>query len=341
MATVSGLVAAGTLVTLTTPGTAEATVPPTAVSPVRLATAGVSTAVARPVQLSGASGAGSTDGTLGRWRGTPVTIGGAFDDTYVAQIHQYAVQRGGPWGRWNGDLDVAVGAIYANRRETWAAAARGVYDARWATALTNLKKAWGARTGTLHIRFAHEFNGTWTPWMVRGVDAPKFVAAWKRFRVLQRRILPRAKLVFCPNDGTSAALHLDWRKAFPGRAYVDEMSVDSYNQYPFVTTVAGFRSKLAGIGPYGAPLGIERHRIFARLVGLPMGVSEWGTNASMGDGSLYIRLFHAWLVAHAGRGPGQIPYEILYNDRTTFGGVFGMFPTSPRPRVAATYRAVF
>jgi hypothetical protein len=291
--------------------------------------------------LSGASGNGAANGSLAAWRGTPVAIGGTWNDSLDAQTNQWSIQPGAEWGSWNGDLDLAVGAIYSANGETWARAAAGAYDARWTTMLTNIKRYWGARTGTLHLRFAHEFNGSWTPWAVTGATAADFVAAWKRFRALQTQILPQHKLVFCPNDGTSSSQNLDWRKAFPGAAYVDEMGVDSYNQWPFVSTGAAFASKIAAVDSFGAPVGIERHRAFAASVGLPLAVSEWSSNSSMGDSASFVHEFHAWVSAHAGTGAGQVPYEVMFNVNNYNNGVFAFYPATTQPAAAAEYAAEF
>lgn len=287
--------------------------------------------------LSGASGDGVASGAFGVWRGTPVAIAGTWNDSFEAQTAQWSVQKGAEWGSWQGDLDVAVGAIYSARGETWAAAATGAYDARWRTALSALKSGWGSRPGTLHIRFAHEFNGEWVPWKVSGSAADSFVAAWKRFRALQREILPAAKLVFSPNDGSSPSLALDWRKAFPGAGYVDEMAVDSYNQWPYVNTVSGFASKIVTVDSFGAPVGIEKHRLFAESVGLPLAIAEWSSNSSMGDGDVYVKAFRDWVAAHAGSGPGQVPYEIMFNVNNYNSGVFSFYPNTAMPKAAASY----
>lgn len=299
------------------------------------------TATVAASALSGASGDGAASGAFAAWRGTPVQIGGTWNDSYDAQTAQWTIQAGAEWGSWNLDLDIAVGAIYKDRGETWAAAAAGSYDARWTTALNAIKKAWGTRTGTLHLRFAHEFNGDWTPWRVSGSEVTSFVAAWKRFHALQTAILPTAKLVFCPNDGSSASLALDWRKAFPGSDVVDEMSVDSYNQYPFVNTASAFTSKINGVDSYGAPVGIEKHRLFAASVGLPLAISEWSTNADMGDGDVFVQQFHDWVAAHAGTGAGQVPYEIQFNVGNYGTGQFQVYPVNRQPKAAAAYVQAF
>ncbi len=326
--------------TATTPVPAPTTTTPAPV-PTTTTPAPVPTTQAPAAWLSGASGNGAANGTFGTWRGTAVQVGGTWNDSLDAQTNQWSIQPGAEWGSWDKDLDLAVGAIYSANGETWAKAAAGAYDARWTTMLTNIKKYWGARTGTLHLRFAHEFNGSWTPWTVTGATAADFVTAWKRFRALQRQLLPQHKLVFSPNDGTSTSQNLDWRKAFPGAAYVDEMGVDTYNQYPFVTTAAGFAAKIAGVDAFGAPVGIEKHRQFAASVGLPLAISEWSSNSSMGDSASFVHEFFAWVKTHAGTGAGQVPYEVMFNVNNYNNGVFAFYPATAQPGAAGAYVADF
>lgn len=268
----------------------------------------------KQVWLSGASGTGVADGSFAAWRGVPVGIGGTWNDSLEAQQFQWSVLPGMEWGGWRKPLDVAVGGIYQEVGESWKRAAKGDYDERWVRMLTTLKTARG--DAPTFIRFAHEFNGDWVSWKVsqhdRKNNARQFVRAWKRFRGIQKRVYPSARLVFCPNDGSSSSLGLDWRDAFPGADAVDVMAVDSYNQFPRVTD-AGFRRKMMSRDVYGAPLGVEQHRRFAVLVGRPFAVAEWGTSG-VDQGSVeFVRLFRGWLGRFAGSSPGGVMYEIVFN----------------------------
>ena len=214
--------------------------------------------------LSGASGDGAASGAFGTWRGTPIGIGGTWNDSVDAEVNEWTIQPGAEWGTWSGP-----------------------------------------------------------------------------FRALQLAILPGSHLVFCPNDGTSASLSLDWRAAFPGNQYVDVMSVDSYNQYPWVNTFADFQSKINTTNSYGAPVGIEKHRLYSASVGLPFAVSEWASNASMGDAPFYIDCMKNWFNTNAGTGAGQLLYEIYFNVLNYNSGVFALYPTNTQPKTAAEYVALF
>ncbi len=286
--------------------------------------------------LSGASGVGVADGTFGAWRGRPVQVAGTWNDNLESQAEQWTLRSGFELGDWDGPVDDAVGAIFKDRGETWAAAATGAYDERWRTMLTNLSRARAGRSGTLFLRFAHELNGDWYPWSVTAAEASDFKEAWSRFRSIQVETLPQAQLVFCVNAETSGALGLDWRDAFPGRDLVDVMAVDYYNQFPFVDDTAGFRTALGAVDQWGAPRGLERHREFARSVGLPFAIPEWSSNAGQGDSPAFVRGFKAWLDEHAGTAPGEVLYEIQFNV-AGYDGDFQLHPDTSQPRAASTY----
>lgn len=291
-----------------------------------------------PTWLSGASGDGISDGTFADWRGRPVAIAGTWNTNFASHEAQWSLRPGFAFGAWQGHVDDAVGAIYKDRGETWARAAQGAYDARWRRMLVNLANSWRGRPGTLYLRFAHEFNGDWQPWSVTAGEAEDFKSSWRRFRALQQEILPAAKMVFCPNIRTAQKSDLDWRLAFPGKAYVDVESVDYYNQYPFVASDASFRSVSRGSDKFGAPGGLEKHREFAENTGLPFAISEWSSNADLGDSPHFVSSLHSWMSAHAGVGPGRMLYEIEFNVGSYGGGNFQMFPRSRQPQAASMYQ---
>jgi hypothetical protein len=259
----------------------------------------------------------------------------------------------GPWSRWNGPLDLAVGALYHSRGETWAAAAAGAYTARWTTTLTRIRTCWRDRDpGLLYLRFAAEMNLASSPWSVRRGEEASFIAAMRRFSDLRYAILPGAKLVFCANDGTDATLGgLDVRTLWPardaaGRPVANVYAVDSYNAWPHVTTKAAFTTKINAAYANGAPLGIERHRRLAESLGVPFAVSEWSNNGDPagggggGESELFVREFNAWARAHAGDvahpRAGQLLYEIHFN----LWDEYAFWPSTVQPRTAAAYRAL-
>lgn len=293
--------------------------------------------VSSPVSwTSGASGVGVADGSFAAWRGTPTPVAGTWADNNDAMVDLWQLRPGFEFGDWRGDLDIAVGAIGPG--ETWSAAAAGAYDARWRQSLTELARLWSGRPGRLHIRFAHEFNGNWYPWSVNARSVSDFRTAWIRYRALQQELFPDSELVFSPNS--ESASDLDWRSAFPGAQYVDVMAVDYYNMWPFARTAAEFLATSRAVDRYGAPRGLQRHAEFAASVGLPFAVAEWGNNAEFGDSPAYVEQMQAFFRAHAGPGPGQLVYEIYYNE-VLDGNPFALYPATNAPAAAEAYRRVF
>jgi hypothetical protein len=306
-------------------------------SPADGATSGRDSGIAVPAGswLSGASGNGAVDGTFGRWRGRPIDIGGTWADTSAEEQREvWSVRPGvGEWADFDGPLDIANGGIFPKEGESWGEAATGAYDERWRTSVSNIKAA-RAGKGLTFIRFAHEFNGDWY-WPVTDATADDFKKAWIRFFTITREIFPEAKLSFCPNDGTT--VDLDVRNAFPGAEYVDVVCVDSYNWDPAADSTDEFNAKIAMESSIGAPIGLEKWRLFAESKGLPMAIGEWSGSAKQGDHPGYMTEFHKWLAAHAGSGPGQVIYEILFNQWTDFQ----LWPNTAQPKAAARYNELW
>lgn len=310
-----------------------------------------SPSVTPPRCLSGAAGVGVADGTFAAWRGRPVDLITTYADRqdkntgWIPQTDFLDLKSGGKYASWPGSIDIAVGAIYSNKNaagaqaygaaETWELAATGAYDARWTASLTQLAALWrsvparlahvaGVPDPVCYIRFAHEFNGDWYDWLVKKGQEAAFIAAWKRYRALQKQIFPESKLVFCPNGDTTGGTNgLDWRQCFPGAAYVDVMGVDSYNAWNHAVTAADFATiSVATSWPTGSPKGVEAHRQFALSVGLPFAVCEWGNPASdktypgqAGESPAYIdcmkALFAKGVLYESYFNVGGYPYTIF------------------------------
>src|SRR5664279_303399 len=312
-------------------------------------------AATRPVHvswLSGASGDRAANGKFGRWRHAPVAIGGTWDNGNDAQLRLSSICPGGDWDHWKKPLDIAVGAIDETKGETWAAAAKGAYDSRWKRSFLRMKTCWGKRDpGNLYIRFAHEMKLGSMPWAVKGGQEANFVKAITRYSNLRYKILPKAKIVLCPTDGSDAALRVDIRKLWPGkdragRFIANVYSIDTYNGYFVVHNQQQFDDKLMATGYNGIPFGMETHRQFAEQMGVPFAVSEWSNNGDPKDAGKggeepgYVRQMNAWFRDHAGDPkkpqPGQLIYEIQFNLQNQFS----FWPTKVQPKTAAAYRTL-
>lgn len=289
--------------------------------------------------LSGSSGEETANGAFGAWKGTPDTIAGTWSDT--------ASSLGDEFADWTENIDLGVWGIWKQSNgESWAAAASGAYDARWKATLQAVAAWLSSRPDkTVFIRFAYEFNGDFMKeYNVYPSELASYKAAFARFHGLKQQIAPRAKLVWPVNDGTSTGL--DMSQAYPGSDVVDVIGVDSYNQYPWVNDEASFDEKINATRG-GNPLGIEAWRQFAEARGKPLAIPEWGSSndpsgdSGGGDAPNYIELFHDWVAAHAGNGPGQVWYDV-YFDVAGFGdGKFELYPDAHgAPQAAAKYRSL-
>ncbi len=296
----------------------------------------VSETVEGATWTAGASGGGVASGEFAAWRGSPVTMSGTWADSNDGQVELWTLQPGAEFGDWDGALDVAIGAIGPG--ETWAQAAAGAYDARWAASLQEMASLRADRTGTTYIRFAHEMNGNWYPWSVPQEATADFIAAWQRYRALQVQYFPGARLVFEVNSQTP--YDWDWRTLFPGSQYVDVVSVSYFNSFPGTADVDGFWERATRRNEGGAPEGIQGFLDFAHSVGLPLAVSEWGPHGDFGDAPVYMEQMYQFFRANAGTGPGQVLYEVLFNVDVDHNP-FAVHPATNVPLAAEAYQRLW
>jgi Glycosyl hydrolase family 26 len=289
--------------------------------------------------LSGAAGTGVVDGDYGAWRGRPVEISATWVDNDQAMVKLSQLHPGEEFGDWDPPLDVAIGA-FSGDDESWADAADGAYDDRWRTSLTNLRELREGKSGTTYIRFAHEMNGNWYQWSVNEDNAKDFVKAWRRFRALQQKVFPEAQLVFCVNR-ESVDTGMDWRDFFPGARYVDVLGVDYYNTSPAVSSAKEWADSLDDTDKWGGPRGLAQHLAFAKSVGLPLAVPEWSGNADEGDSPAFIKGMHDFFDKHGGTGPGQLLYEIQFNEQGDDDNWALYDPSTRMPKSAKTYQALW
>lgn len=322
-------------------------------TPARHAVTAAGRRAGRTGWLSGASGDDLADGGFDQWRGTPATIAGTWDDTdATVQQALYSIC-GGQYslGRWNRSLDIAIGAIFENQGETWAAAADGAYNDRWRTVLTAAKQCWGNRDPSmLFIRFGHEMNLSSSNWGVQAGQESDFTRAFVQFSDVRYQVFPGVQLVLSVNDGSSGGM-ADVRKLFPGkdaqgRPTANVYGVDSYNAWPHCTTVSDCQTKFDATADNGAPLGIEKHRELAQQMGLPFSIDEYSNNADGsgggggGEAPAFFQAFYDWAKAHSGNvnapRPGQMLYDILFNEWNQYE----LSPSTEQPETAAAYRSL-
>jgi hypothetical protein len=283
--------------------------------------------------LSGASGPQASDGSFGTWRGDQIGI----DGTWINDASGGTLQPGGELGFWTGPVDIGIAPP---DWQGWKAEADGVHDAFYKQMLQSLAQIRTGR-GTTYVRPWYEFNGNWDTYAVSDADIPYFKEAWVRFAKIAREAFPGVKLVFCASASNGSNVY----KAYPGSRWVDVGGIDFYNNWPWVTTQAGFDDKANnGAGAYS----LNDLAAFYKKVGIPFAIDEWGNQGKVQDASTggggespqFIDSMHSWMVQHSGRsgrtGPGQLLYEIYFN---LDSDQFQLYPSdqSVQPLTAAEY----
>jgi hypothetical protein len=109
--------------------------------------------------------------------------------------------------------------------------------------------------GTVLLRFAHEFNGSWYAYGYTKDSAPTYAAAFKRVASRVKAKAPKTKMVWCPNilGGTSVT---DPGPYYPGDDSVEIVGVDGYSYDAALPSSRVFRptvDRLKQIAP-GKPI---------------------------------------------------------------------------------------
>jgi len=231
---------------------------------------------------------------FGAWRGSPVGILGMFGDAgLAAQLEQWQFSH---TTGFSADVDLAVGGPIG---VPWAKVAAGSEVAHWKATAAVLRRNWHYRT--VYLRFAHEFNGTWMPWSVKPSEVSAFRTAFRLFATTMRRELAGhdIKIVLAPNFGT-------WFYSpdaiWPGADVVDVIGVSMY-EWTLCDTQDKWKAFLvSSVGPNVWAAYAKRH-------GRAMAFGEWGAQSWY-----FVRGMRAWMATMAGRGPGQLLYDVYLND---------------------------
>lgn len=305
---------------------------PSASPPGRRAAAAGSAAGIPVAWHSGAAGDTAVDGSFAAWRGEPLQIMGTWNDTTAAS--QRDIGTLSTYAGWNGDLDLAIGALAPG--ESWSQAASGAYADRWTQAVRNIRAARSGKPGMVYVRFAHEMTGDWFTWKVNSGNVADFKTAWRLFHGILKREYPRAKLVFSPNDGNHSDVSVD--QIWPGDAVVDVVGPDTYDGYPNHTSESDWQEWLTAEG--NGPKGPGAWRAFAAAHGKPLAFPEWGIRNM--DNPFFITKMHEFLASCAPRPgdtdlAGKCIYDIYFNITNSGNAGFKVYG-GPNPRAGDAYR---
>jgi Glycosyl hydrolase family 26 len=263
---------------------------------------------------SGAAGTEAEDGSFGTWRGKPLGVVGVWCDTTAeAQTNLDAVAA---YNNYDGDLDVAVGALVTG--ETWQQAAAGDFVGRWTTAMQNLR-AMRQGKGTTYIRIAHEMNADWMPWGVSTANMAAYKAGYRLYASIVRKVFPQARLTWSPNGGNHSNATIE--QLYPGDDVVDVIGPDIYDGWPDVTDAATWNAASMMWTDPSSPRGLGAWQIYAARKGKPIAMPEWGL--PYGDHPAFIKGVHDTMAAHAAvsgssRNAGRFVYDVYFNAEDKF-----------------------
>jgi hypothetical protein len=212
---------------------------------------------------------------------------------------------------------------------TLAAGATGAYNAYYVTLARTLV---AAGESSAYLRLGWEFDGSWFAWSATTPAAESNYARYFQQIVTAMRSVSGEHFKFVWNPDASAFTQKGYAVtlAYPGNAYVDDISIDAYDQTwatPQTVQNAWNETVLPALTASYA---------FAKKQGESFGISEWGVTIrsdghGLGDDPYYVNNFITWM-KNAGSG---LAYESYFNyDTLTSGGgtnskiTGGTFPNS-------------
>jgi hypothetical protein len=274
---------------------------------------------------------------FGTWRGTGVGIAHAFVARGTWSDIEVATTWAANWGKsaYATRMLITMPMLPNDTSTTIQAGATGAYDSHFVTAAQHLV---AAGLGNATIRIGHEFNQKWPRWSA--VNDPASYAAYFQHIVTAMRSVPGQSFRFtwCP---ASAYAGWDATAAYPGDAYVDVVSVDSYDSWwnhPYATPAQRWNFIVTNTKQGGLNFWAN----FATAHGKPIAFSEWGLvnkDAKMasggggGDDPYYVQAMHDWIAAH------NVAYE-SYLESDAPDGLHKMEGTN-FPTAAALYTSLW
>ncbi len=260
------------------------------------------------------------------WRGRPVDVVEAWlsESSWTSITDPAWLYR-----RWAGSgyrMVFSVPMLPNVKGVSIRACAKGAYNAHWRE-FGKVIKSHGL--GYSIIRLGWEFNGNWYRWSAR--DPAAWVRCWRQVVTSARSTAPSLEWDWNVNRGISSAL-ADPAKAYPGKAYVSMIGVDSYDWWPSARTAAGWQRQLNG------PQGLNYWLAFAKAHGKQLSVPEWGNErrgvTAGGDDPSYVRHMRAFLAVNA----HHVAYEVNFQNPASTGVSYMAGTVS---RAASAYKAGF
>jgi hypothetical protein len=274
-----------------------------------------------------------------KFRGTATTYARTWadsDSNNMQNLYTLAAVKG---TGYSGVLDLCVGGP-----SDWADAARGGYDLKWRGQCRKILELWG-NLRRLDISMAHEFNNIpGYAWTVSGPEQADFRNAWARWYGIVQDELVRmgknAKVVLSCNSDTNGGWTL--KNGLPSISTFDYVGVDNYNFWPATPDQAAW-DKTYDSFKGDVPRGIGAWIAFARKIGKPITVPEWGCAPGGNfpvDDPFYITMMNKTFASIAPADPynpgaGELAGEAYFNAYLARGRLYPQNPSAPK--VARVY----
>lgn len=191
-------------------------------------------------------------------------------------------------------------------------AANGDYNNHYRD-LGNMLK--DAGFGDAIIRFGHEMDGDWYAWSIcvgyeQEEKQENFAKAFRQFVTTMRSVSPDFEFAWNPCAGQSSPEVLE--RSFPGPEYVDYIAFDGYDhwypefydhkyQYSGNAEERRRAQEMQWIKFENRPAGLKWFAEFAKQMGRPLAIAEWGlwhSPSELRDGSdnpYFIRKMYNWI----------------------------------------------
>ncbi|MGQ7294785.1 glycoside hydrolase family 26 protein [Quadrisphaera sp. KR29] len=268
-----------------------------------------------------------------RWRGRPLQV---VVDATDRRTWADATQPRWLLEKWAAStvptVVISVAMVPDEPTATLATCAAGTDDAHWAR--FGQEVAASGLADRLVLRLGWELNGDWQKWSAH--DPAAFVACWHRVHDAVEAAAPAVRWDWNVNRGVGQGLP-DGREAYPGDAYVDVISVDSYDVFPAVVDEATWQEHYAG--PYGLRFWAD----FAASRGKRFGVPEWGlypgpgnTGPNAGDNPFFIAKMHGFFAEVA----PDLAYEAYFSEDMDYSRS-SIWGPDLNPRAASAYASLF
>ena len=328
----------------TPPTTTTSTAPPSSTTTTTTATSPTTTTTTAPPSSGGPAGLGVYAGnnnpagvnSFASATGAHVTMA----ETYLP----WAAYTGSAYGwaylttestlsswlsNWEGSSDQMVMGVpmvaldgSGNPENTLAQGAAGDENANFVAIAKNLV---ALGFGNAVLRPGWEFDGTWYPWSVASnVDAANFATYWQNV-VTSMRSVPGANFKFLWSPAGFQSLSWNINDAYPGNAYVDDVSFDVYD-WSWDTSIfppSGDPANTTTVAQSNAVFsellndteGLNWLSSFAQAHDEPIVIPEWAvTNRNdghgLGDDPTFINNMSSWFITN------HVAWSIYFTDDT-------------------------